>query len=84
MMAIKKKENGILLWRRVASFKPQGDSGKSVFIPQIFVAFVPVICQALCWALGTNSVEGMILASVLKISVSESVVGQHPHCLRMC
>lgn len=36
--------------------------------------FVPVICQALCWALGTNSVEGMILASVLKISVSESVV----------
>lgn len=40
MMAIKKMEKGTLLGGRLASghLKPQGDSGKNVFIPQILVA----------------------------------------------
>lgn len=34
---------------------------------------MPVTCQALCWALGRDDAEGMILASVLQTSGSQSV-----------
>lgn len=44
--------------------KPQEDSGKKC-IHATNICHVSVICQALCWALGENSMEGTIPDYVL-------------------